>query len=114
MFPDREKKRGFNQAALIARRIGEIWKVPFCPALTRTRPTLPQAEKTAEERRRNLVGAFALASGLKVPALAGKTLCLIDDVATTGSTLDECAAVLMQVAPKRIIALVLAHSPKML
>ena len=112
----REWSRGFNQADAIA---GEL-RLPVWRPLRRTRHTAPQSTLAAPERRRNVHGAFALRrdpwSGWKPPALAGACLVLIDDVSTTGATLDACAEVLKaggagEVRAVTVARAVLGHAP---
>lgn len=84
----RERNRGFNQSAEIALRLSKLAGVACNPAaLRRVRETQPQVELTGLERIHNVRGAFEAAEPLD-----GRTVILIDDVATTGSTLRECAA----------------------
>lgn len=86
----RLRRRTYNQALLLARRLGRNWRVPVPPRLlVRSRPTAPQQGLVLEARRRNLRGAFSLTSEVK-----GKKILLIDDVLTTGATADECCRVL--------------------
>jgi len=88
----REQERGYNQSALLARRVARRLGAAHAPrALWRVRPTSPQAELTGAERRTNVRGAFAVRSP---GALAGRHVLLIDDVLTTGTTVAECARVL--------------------
>jgi ComF family protein len=85
----RERARGYNQALLLARRVGEAWTVPVCAdVLQRTVATRPQTELTAPARRANVRGAFALRRPARV---TGRHVVLIDDVVTTGSTATACA-----------------------
>jgi ComF family protein len=89
LHPRRERERGFNQALLLARRIGSAWKVPVCAdVLVRTLATRPQTELTAEARRANVGRAFALR---RPELVAGRHVVLVDDVFTTGSTVTACA-----------------------
>jgi ComF family protein len=101
----RERARGFNQAREIARHLG----VPLLNALTRVRSTAAQADLPAAKRDANVRGAFALAPGVVVKAL---TLVLIDDVTTTGSTLNACAAPLLAAGAKDVRALTAARAPR--
>jgi ComF family protein len=88
LHPSRRRHRGFNQAADLARQMG----IPVVAALRRVRATPAQTGLPAARRRRNLRDAFAptRAAG----ALTGATVLLIDDVSTTGATLDACARTL--------------------
>src|SRR5262249_22206839 len=89
LHPGRERARGFNQALLLARRVGGAWTVPVCAdALKRTLATRPQTELSAEARRANVRGAFALRRPERVN---GRHVILVDDVMTTGATLTACA-----------------------
>jgi ComF family protein len=106
----RRWRRGFNQAALLA----EGLDLPAWPALVRTRPTSSQVRLPATARRRNVRGAFALARRRpwQIPwrlAIEGKIVLLVDDVATTGATLNACAAVLRSAGAREVRALTAAR-----
>jgi len=88
----REKERGFNQSALIARSAAAFLKRPYRDLLVRTRDTISQTTISRRGRRENIRGAFRNME--KLPA--GLTLLLIDDVCSTGSTMKEAASVLKQ------------------
>jgi len=90
----RYRERGFNQSERLARGLGRpVWHV-----LRRVRMTRAQVELPAEQRRRNVAGAFSLRPlwwrGTPATALKERTVVLVDDVATTGATLMACARVL--------------------
>ncbi len=104
----RRAARGFDQAALLAEHVGAWWGVPVVHALRRVRDTAPQARGGADERRRNVRGAFALAAD-KREVVRGRTVLLIDDVATTGSTLLEAHEALATAHPAWVLALAAAH-----
>ena len=106
----REWARGFNQAELIARSLG----VPVRHVLRRRQHTPPQAGLTADERRRNVVQAFTPSIRARVqPTLVrGAVLVLVDDVSTTGATLDACARVLKDAGAREVRALVVARTLK--
>jgi ComF family protein len=101
--------RGFNQAAMLARSLAARHRRPWQPmALSRCRSTPPQVGLNVEERRRNVAGAFAMRHGA---AVRGRTVLLVDDVMTTGATVNECAKTLRQAGgATRIDVLVLARA----
>ena len=89
MHPERQRRRGFNHAALLAERLGGRTGLPVCDVLVRTRNTRQQARLSDAQRLGNLAGAFALAG-----PVSGRRILLVDDVCTTGATAAGCAAVL--------------------
>jgi len=94
----RERDRGFNQAELIAERLGERSGIPVRPRwLVRLRATAAQSDLTAEGRRSNVAGAFAAPS-----SVAGRHVVIVDDVVTTGATVAECARVLRLAGARRV------------
>jgi ComF family protein len=110
MHKKREGLRGFNQAAVFAEIMANSLGASFSPALCRKINTRPQADCDANERKINLVNSIELASGLIKGAFAGKRICLVDDVATTGATLQICKEALLELNPAAIEALVVSHS----
>ena len=102
----REHQRGFNQAYEIARHIGP----PVVCALIRGRPTRPQVELAADRRKANVAGAFVGRRALfRKDDIRGKTVLLIDDVSTTGATLDACAHALHERGALVVYALTAAR-----
>lgn len=94
--------RHFNQSAEIARVVGRVSGLPVVPALRRIRRTDTQTRLSRGERLRNLAGAFAVSrTGGKWLTRAGGVI-LVDDVLTTGSTVESCAAALKAAGFKRI------------
>jgi len=103
----RRRQRGFNQAALLARQIGTALDLAVDESLERRRSSPPQAQSAGvDERRRNVAGAFRVRDAA---AVAGRRVLLIDDVATTGATLDECARVLLAAGAEAVTALTFAR-----
>lgn len=93
LHPTRQRERGFNQAAELAALLSRRCRVPVRHALQRTRYTTTQTRLDREQRMENLRGAFRLRRSADV---RGRHLLLVDDVFTTGSTVDECARVLRE------------------
>jgi ComF family protein len=101
----RLRQRGFNQADDLARGLGR----PIVRALRRSRPTRAQVELPAAERQSNVAGAFSLAHRRSASHITGSTVVLIDDVATTGATLEACAVVLRSAGAREMRALTAAR-----
>ena len=100
--------RGFNQAQLLARPLARAAGVPLDPySLQRVRPTRPQVELDEKERRRNVAGAFRVS---RPKAVAGHRILLVDDVYTTGATVDECSRVLLRAGARSVDVLALARA----
>ena len=90
----RKRERGYNQSALLAAGLASRWRIPvFENAIGRCRETQTQTRLTPEERQGNVAGSFTAGAGA-VKQIAGKHVVLVDDVITTGATLNECAKVL--------------------
>jgi ComF family protein len=109
----RRHRRGFNQAALLARELG----VPVWDVLRRRRRTRPQIELPADARHVNVDGAFRIGAwplfrgfrSIGARPLSGAVLVLVDDVSTTGATLDACARVLLAAGAAEVRALTAAR-----
>ena len=102
----RERDRGYNQSALLARAVGEATGIPLEERLlTRTRDTAPQVTmKSPEERRRNIEDAFECEG-----EVSGASVLLIDDVVTTGGTMSACAKPLKSAGAESVWGLSLAR-----
>jgi ComF family protein len=92
LHPRRERRRGYNQARLLATAAGNRVTMPVEEALIRIRPTSQQVGLDAESRRANVRGAFLVKDDADV---VGRRFVLVDDVLTTGSTLGNCAVTLV-------------------
>ena len=102
---ERERERGFNQATLLAQRIGKRLDVPVRPRwLARIRATRPQSDLSAAERRANVRGAFRASDHVR-----GCHVLLVDDILTTGATLDACARALRDAGARRVGVLTVAR-----
>jgi len=108
----RRIKRRYNQSALLARALAKISAPIFDPdILERTRSTPSQGGRSASGRRRNVQGAFRVRD-TALDRLQGSKVVLIDDVMTTGATLESCARTLKRAGAKQVTALTLARVVK--
>jgi ComF family protein len=95
LFPAKEKRRGYNQATLLCNGMAAVTSIPVLNnVITRPQHTETQTKKGRIERWQNIEGKFMLS---KPEAIAGKHLLLVDDVVTTGATLESCGIELMKV-----------------
>jgi ComF family protein len=102
---DRRLARGADPPAELAADLARWWGLPVAPLLRRTRGVRPQRGLDAAARRRNVRGAFAARAG-------PRSLALIDDVYTTGATVDECARALRQAGAEEVHVVTLARAPR--
>ncbi len=103
----RRVKRGFNQSAIIANQLGKLTGKPVIPLIKRIKPTLPQPRLSAASRAANVKDAFAVKGRWH---LALSNVCLVDDVMTTGATLNEAARILKRAGAKNVFAAVFARA----
>ena len=105
LHPARQRERGYNQSLCIARGVAEVLNRPVCDRLLRRRfNTRQQVRLDADARRRNVVDAFEVIDQLPPHGCIG----LVDDVITSGSTLNACARALERAGGQRVWALALA------
>jgi ComF family protein len=102
----REWERTFDQTRLISNHLSRLSGIPVLSCLRRRRKTLPQTALSGAARRRNLQGAFQMKKNVKLPS----PVVLVDDVITTGATLEECALVLRKAGVKRVYGLTVARA----
>lgn len=89
------RERGYNQAEVLGRRVSRLLRLPFLPrALGKRSGTRSQVGLSAEERRANIAGSIL--PNRDAARFVGKTVLLVDDVMTTGATVEECASTLLQ------------------
>ena len=102
LFPSKEKRRGYNQATILCEGIAEVMNVEILrDTITRTQFTETQTRKGRIERWQNMEGKFEL---MKPEKIRGKNILLVDDVITTGATLETCGHELLQASPKLSVA----------
>jgi ComF family protein len=109
LYPARRRERGFNQSALLAEELARRIGIPSLELLERLRATAPQVDLTAAERRGNVRGAFRVRDAVAA-FCHGRSFLLVDDVLTTGATLEAAAAALMEGGAGRVWALTLARA----
>jgi len=109
LHPAREQMRGYNQSHLLADELGRHWDLPVeTGLLQRVINTTPQMRLPADERKKNVRGAFTAAGPVQ-----GRTIGLVDDVFTTGSTLRECSRVLKRAGAMRVLVITIARAVEM-
>lgn len=107
LHPGKLRARGVNQSLLLARPVAAVLQTELdFLALRRVRYTRPQIELRKPQRRRNVRGAFEVRRPDKI---LKRPILLVDDVATTGNTLNECARVLRRAGAGKVLGLVLAR-----
>ncbi len=112
LHPRRQKMRGYNQSELIAKSLSESSGIPLLKkGLKRSLHTTAQARKDRQERMNGLTGAFSVSNPLEI---SDKSILLVDDVVTTGSTVNECAFTLRQNGAKRVDIVSIARVEKLI
>ena len=110
LYADKEHKRGYNQATIICNGMSSVMKVPVIEkAVIRQHATETQTRKHRTERWENVKESFKVAAGNE---LTGKHLLLVDDVVTTGATLEACGNIILQTANVRLSIVTLAYAAK--
>jgi competence protein ComFC len=107
LHPEKQKQRGFNQAEMIARQVSRDLGKPFLNIFSRIKNTKPQFSLNIENRADNLKDAFKIIS--KKP-LKDKKIIIVDDIFTTGATIQEACRVLQENSVSEIYVAVLARS----
>ena len=110
LHAERQRERGYNQGHLLAGVCAKYVHVPMNTEIVlRHRATEAQAQLKAAERQRNVAGAFLCTPAVTTGALVGRAIVIIDDVCTTGATLEACAAPLYAAGARSVWGLVLAR-----
>jgi ComF family protein len=108
LHPKRLRWRGFNQSLLLAREVSRVYDAPMDPfVIYRSKETPPQTQLPEHERRRNVRGAFAVNPKKDI---SGKRVLLVDDVYTSGATVNECSRTLKRGGAKEVYVLTLARA----
>jgi len=111
LHSERYKQRGYNHAQLLARVCASTVGIPLCDdILVRSRATNAQVGLNAYDRRQNVAGAFSIMAKDATTTIHGRRIIIVDDVCTTGATLDACASTLFQAGAASVWGLVLAGS----
>ena len=104
----RLRERGYDQAYILAEGIGRYLNIPVsCGNLTRIRYTVPQVNLSRDERIKNVKGAFSVKD---THELKGKRVFLIDDVFTTGATIEECVKIIRDAGAEKIYVVTVARA----
>jgi ComF family protein len=108
LHPARKKARGFNQSRVLARELGKIANIDIIEGvLVKHVNVPPQTTLTARERKKNIKGAFKVRDKAKIK---NKTILLLDDVFTTGATIQECSAALINAGAKEVRGITVAQA----
>ncbi len=105
LHPDRQRQRGYNQAEILARELAPRVGLPYLDGMKRIRPTADQIGLDVAMRHENVRAAFAADQ----TAFRGRHVLIVDDVCTTGATLDACAVALLAQGASRIYGLTVAR-----
>ena len=106
LHPSRRRKRGFNQAEEIARRVAEVWALPVdTKVLVRVKKTRPQKDLDSAARQENLADAFVADANL---VQTYSRVILVDDIYTTGSTMESCAKALLSAGVQQVYGFALS------
>jgi ComF family protein len=110
LHPERQQQRGYNHAELLAEVCSSLVGVPlYSDMVQRQRATPAQVGLAANQRYQNMAGAFLCTPAFASGTLSGRRILIIDDVCTTGATLEACAAPLYAAGAAAVLGLVLAR-----
>ncbi len=106
----KERQRGFNQSKLLAKYVADNFNLELADILKRNKNTKPQAQCKSEERIKNISNCFQIKNSADAEKIKNKNILLIDDVFTSGATINEAVKILKQNGARKIIALVAAKA----
>ena len=110
LYPDKEHKRGYNQATIICNGMSDVMNIPVLNGnVIRQKFTETQTRKHRTERWENVEGSFKIKNA---ELLKGKNILLVDDVITTGATLEACGSIVLQTEGIKLYIATLAHAAK--
>lgn len=110
LYPDKERKRGYNQATVICNGMSTVMNIPVITNnVQRQRFTETQTRKHRAERWQNVEGSFVVNNPA---ALSGKNILLVDDVITTGATIEACGSTILQCEGTKLFVASLAYAAK--
>ncbi len=109
LHPNRESERGYNQAKCMAQVVANNYDIPYIDVCIKVKDNPRQASLPLKERRDNVKDAYKLAPNMR-KVIKNKSILLIDDVYTTGSTVSEIAKVMKSAGTKSVYVLTLAHA----
>jgi ComF family protein len=109
MHKKKQAKRGYNQSELMAKEVANGLAVPYnSQVLVRNKYKAPMNKLDSNQRRMNVIDSYFIKNNVEACDIKGKSILLIDDVYTTGSTADECTKVLLDAGAKKVYVLTLA------
>lgn len=109
MYREQQWERGYNQSELLAKECAKIMDIPYIAALEKYKKNKLQHTLSGRARLANVKGVYRVAEKTK-PLIAGKTVLLIDDIITTGSTLSECSKTLIKSGCKEVLCAVVCDA----
>jgi len=109
MYPIREEKRGYNQATILAKEVGEFLGIKYLPLCEKTVDNLSQASLDFKKRQENVKDVYKFDKAYR-KEIKGKSVLVVDDIFTTGATTDEISKVLKSAGASAVYVLTFAHS----
>lgn len=103
------RTRGYNQSELLARFVAKRLNKPYADALKRVKNTVKQSSSSREDRIRNLKDAFAIKNSRNTCKIKNKSILLVDDIYTTGATVNECTRVLLEYGVSKVYVITAAR-----